>query len=169
MSVVTDSPRLRIRQLTLADAPFIQRLVTQASWLKYIGDRNVHNQQDAERYITDGPLAMYTKHGFGLWIVERKSDSTALGMAGLLKRDTLADIDIGYALLDEYLGQGYATEAVGAVLIYARDIVGLRRIVAITTPDNDRSMQLLLRSGFTREGTVEQHGEVLNLFAINYV
>jgi [ribosomal protein S5]-alanine N-acetyltransferase len=150
-----ETSRLVLRELVDADAAFILELVNDPGWLRHIGDKGVRNLDDARAYITDGPRASYARHGFGLWRVERKADGTPIGLCGLLKRDTLTDVDIGYAFLPAHVGQGYAFEAAGAALAHARDAAGLRRIVAIVSPGNDASIRLLEKLGFAREATLQ--------------
>ena len=133
--------RLSLRFLTLADAPFILSLVNDASWLRFIGDRNVHSLKDAERYLQDGPFAMHAKHGHSLWAVTLADSGTAIGMCGLLRRDCLRHADVGYALLPQWRGQGYAREAAAATLQYGCDALGMKKIVAVCSMDNDRSIR----------------------------
>lgn len=143
--------RLRLRPVTLDDAPFILDLVNQPSWLEHIGDKGVRDLEGARDYLRNGPLAMYQQHGFGLYCIERTADGTAMGLCGLIKRDTLDDVDIGYALLPQYWGQGYAREAAAATLQHAVRDIGLRRVVAITSPGNASSARLLESLGFRFE------------------
>ena len=86
---------------------------------------------------------MYNKMGFGLYLVERKEDLTPLGMCGLIKRDSLEDVDIGFAFLEEFRSKGYGYESASAVIEYGVQKLGLKRIVAITTIDNIHSGKLL--------------------------
>lgn len=148
---VLETKRLTLRQMTLEDAPFILRLVNEPSWLRFIGDKNVHNLDDARRYIQTGPLDMYAKLGFGMFLVQLTSSGDPIGACGLLKRDTLPDPDIGYAFLPEFWGQGYAFEAAAAVLSYGHKNHGLNRIMAITSPDNVSSVRVLERCGMKFE------------------
>jgi RimJ/RimL family protein N-acetyltransferase len=147
--VATD--RLRLRLLSLDDAPFILKLVNDPSWLEFIGDKNVRSEDDARTYLTKGPLDMYARLGFGLYLAELRGSAIPVGICGLIKRDSLADVDIGFAFLPEFRGQGYAEEAALAVLALARNKFALERIVAITSPRNRRSIRLLERLGMTRE------------------
>jgi len=134
--------------LTIDDAPFIFELVNDESWLRFIGDRGVQTLADAQRYILNGPVEMYTRFGFGLWLVETRDGNTPIGICGLIKRESLDDVDLGFAFLPGYRGKGYAFEAASAALIYGKTALGLERIVAITTPDNHRSAKLLVKLGF---------------------
>lgn len=151
--VVAETGRLRLRRLTLDDAPFILELLNEPSWLRFIGDKGVHSLEDARGYLTRGPLDMYARHGFGLYLVELH-DGTPAGMCGVLKRDGLDHPDLGFAFVPRFWGAGYAREAAAATMAYARESLGLGRILAITSPDNERSGSLLLKIGFTDEGLV---------------
>jgi [ribosomal protein S5]-alanine N-acetyltransferase len=160
--------RLAIRPFTPGDAAFVLELVNDADWLRFIGDKNVHGLDDAQRYLRDGPLAMYDKHGVGLCCVERRSDGVALGMCGLIKRDTLDDIDLGFAFLPAARGQGYAHEAAAAVLEHGFKVLALKRVVAITDLDNAASARVLEGLGvhFERLLPAAVDGKILRLFAI---
>ena len=145
---VAETERLRLRWLTVDDAPFIVELLNDPSFIRYIGDKAVRNLEDARRYISDGPVKSYEIYGFGLNLVELKSDRIPIGICGVLKRDTLPDPDIGFAFLPAYWNCGYAFESAAAVMDHAREVLGLQRILAITTPDNQASGKLLAKIGF---------------------
>ena len=143
-------------------------LVNEPSWLRFIGDRGVRTLEDARRYLLDGPIAMYERLGFGLYATTLKEDASApIGICGLVKRDGLDDVDIGFALLPKFWGKGYAHEAAAAVMDYARNVVGLERVVAITSVDNESSARLLERIGlrFERMIRLTPDGEEIRLFA----
>ena len=146
MSLETD--RLLVRPITLDDAPFILKLLNEPSFLRYIGDKQVRNLEDARQYILNGPVASYERHGFGLCLMELRESHTPVGMCGILKRAELTDPDIGFALLPDFCGKGLAFEAAAAVLNDARERLTLKRILAITSLDNERSIKLLERLGF---------------------
>lgn len=143
--------RLAIRCFAPDDAPFIVELLNDPDWLRHIGDRGVRTLADARRYLHDGPLAMQAQEGFALWAVLRRDDAMPVGMCGLLRRAGLDDVDLGYAFLPAARGQGYAREAAAAVLAHGFQALGLRRIVAITSPDNDASARVLEAIGMRYE------------------
>jgi RimJ/RimL family protein N-acetyltransferase len=155
LSTILETERLVIRKLATDDAQFILGLLNQPSFLRYIGDKGVRNSEDAVRYLQTGPLASYEQFGFGLYLVELKETSVAIGMCGLLKRDSLPDVDIGFAFLPEFWSQGYAFESAAAVMTYGREVLGLRRIVAITSLDNEASIRLLEKIGLRFEGMIK--------------
>lgn len=166
MTLVAETQRLQLRQLDAADAAFILQLVNEPSWLEFIGDKGVRTLDDARAYITNGPVAMYASHGHGLYRVDLTHSGEAIGLCGLIKRDTLADVDIGYAFLPAHWGQGYAEEATRATLNHARNTLGLKRIVAIVTPTNARSIRLLEKIGLRYDRDFEARpGDITSLFA----
>lgn len=151
--------RLELRRLESGDAPFLVGLLNQPSFLRNIGDRGVRNVADAHRYLREGPMALYEQHGFGLWHLSRRSDGVAIGLCGLLKREVLADVDLGYALLPEYWGQGYAFEAAEATLRHAAAKYGLGRIVAVVSEGNTASIRVLEKLGMEFERRVSLHAD----------
>ena len=152
---VLETERLTLRRIASSDTAFILDLLNQPSFLRYIGDKGVRNTEDAIRYIETGPQASYERFGFGLYLVELKDSEVAIGMCGLLKRDTLPDVDIGFAILPGYWSQGYAFEAAASVMTYGREVLGLRRIVAITSLDNAASIKLLEKIGLRFERLIK--------------
>lgn len=168
MSVI-ETARLRLQHFVPDDAEFILQLVNEPSWLEFIGDKGVRNLDDARSYLINGPLAMYQRCGHGLYRVELKSTGQAIGTCGLIKRDTLEHVDIGYAFLPAHWGQGYAAEAARATLDYARDGLGIKRVLAITAPHNVRSIGLLEKMGLRFERSMESaDGVRSSVFAIDY-
>ena len=165
--IIAITERLVIRQLEPADASFMLAIVNSPGWLKYIGDRNVHSVEDAIAYLENGAIASYRLHGFGLWMMEKKDTAEAAGLCGLIRRPGLNDVDLGFALLPEFQGKGFAYEAVQACISQAR-LLQLPRLVAITTPDNNASIGLLIKTGFELHDRVTLPGsnEILNLYLL---
>lgn len=157
--LVAETARVVVRWFDADDAPFVRDLVNEPSWIRFIGDRNVKSVEDARAYLERAILASYRRNGFGLNHVSLRATGEPIGMCGLIKRDTLNDVDVGFAFLPAYWGQGYAHEAAAAVLDHGRRVLGLKRIVAILTPDNGSSAKLLERLGFRRNGTIRTPGD----------
>jgi RimJ/RimL family protein N-acetyltransferase len=154
-AVVCESARLVLRRLSLDDADFIVELLNDPGWLEFIGDKHIHSRDDARRYIAAGPQAMVARHGFGLDVVERKTDGTPLGLCGLIKRDALDDVDLGFAFLPAARGLGHAREAALAVLADGTRRFALTRVAAITSTGNIRSIRLLTAIGFVFQRVIE--------------
>lgn len=168
MTTVLETERLVLRWFTLEDAAFVVELLNEPGWKQFIGDRGVSDLESARAYTQRALVNAYAKHGFGLFAIEGKADGLLRGMCGLIRREGLADVDIGFALLSRYEGQGWAYEAAAATLGYAREVVGLARVVAITAVDNHRSANLLQRLGMTYQQTIHlpPNAEPLHLYAI---
>ena len=150
-----ETERLTLRHLAPeADAEFILALLNEPSFLQYIGDKNVRTLDNARDYIRNGPVKSYAENGFGLFRVGLKDDGRAIGICGLIKRDTLPDPDIGFAFLPDYWNKGYAYESAAAVLQHAREALRFQRILAITAPDNEPSARLLAKIGLRFERLV---------------
>lgn len=147
MENIIETERLILRKFIVNDAAFILELLNSEGWLRYIGDRNVKTQEDAENYITNKFLPGYAINGFGMYLVQLKSDLTPIGTCGLIKRDSLEDIDIGFAFLPDYMRKGYAFEAAQATMQYAVHTLKIDRLLAITTPDNVASIKLVEKIG----------------------
>ncbi|PEJ07328.1 GNAT family N-acetyltransferase, partial [Bacillus wiedmannii] len=165
--IVLETERLVLRWFDIKDAPFILELVNDPAWIQFIGDKRIKNLDDAKKYILNGPVDMYNKMGFGLYLVERKEDLTPLGMCGLIKRDSLEDVDIGFAFLEKFRSKGYGFESASAVIDYGVQNLGMKRIVAITTIDNINSGKLLEKVGLQFEKIISDSGEDLKLFGYN--
>lgn len=166
MTLIAETQRLQLHRLDAADAAFVLQLVNEPSWLAFIGDKGVRTLDDARAYIANGPVAMYASHGHGLYRVALKSSGEAIGLCGLIKRDTLDYVDIGYAFLPAHWGRGYAEEAARATLDYARDSLKIKRIVAIVTPANTRSIRLLEKIGLRYDRDFQASpGDITSLFA----
>lgn len=163
---VLETDRLVLRRMSVDDAEFELRLLNEPSFLRFIGDRGVRTLEDARAYILKGPVDMYERLGFGLYLAELKEEGVPIGICGLVKRDFLEDVDIGFAFLPEFWGQGYASEAASAVMEHAKGALGLKRIVAITNPENHSSVRLLEKLGlkFDRMIRATADGPQIRLF-----
>ena len=164
---ITQTERLILRELQLADAAFIHAVLNDADFLANVGDRQVRTVDDASAYIASGPRTSYAQHGFGLWAVELRDGGTAAGICGLLKRDALDAPDVGFAMLPSYRGRGYASEAASAALTHGREQLQLERVLAIVKPQNAASIRVLEKLGMVRERRIRltDDGPELLVFA----
>jgi len=166
---VIETPRLVLHRLTTDDADFILELLNEPSFLRFIGDKGVRTREDACRYILTGPMASYDRFGFGLYRVERTDSGDPIGMCGLLKRESLEDVDVGFAFLPRFWSRGFAFESASAVLAHGRQTWGLKRILAITSPDNEASIRLLAKLGFRfeRMARLSEEAPEVKVFAVD--
>jgi len=165
--IVLETERLTLARLSPeVDAEFILRLLNQPSFLQYIGDKGVRTLDDARGYIINGPAKSYRENGFGLYRVALKESGEAIGINGLIKRDTLPEPDIGFAFLPEYWNRGYALESAAAIMKYAREVLHLDQVLAITTPGNTPSEKLLTKIGLRFDQLIKltPDSDAVNLF-----
>lgn len=144
---ILETERLTLRRLTSDDAPFILELLNDAAFLRFIGDKGVRTIEDARKYILNGPVQSYAQFGFGLYLVTIKDKELPIGICGLIKREALEDVDIGFAFLPAFRANGLGSEAASAVRDYAFNVLGLERLLAITNPDNIGSIRVLEKIG----------------------
>ena len=152
---VIETKRLLLRTLSEADAPFVLALLNDPDFLAQVGDRGAHDLESARRYVHEGPGASYARYGFGLNLMQLKRSSAAIGLCGLLRRDSHPDVEIGFALLPEARGQGLALEAAAATVSWGLSTLALKRIVALTAPENTGSIRILERIGLRFERMVQ--------------
>jgi [ribosomal protein S5]-alanine N-acetyltransferase len=163
---ILETERLVLREVISDDAKFILDLLNQASFKKFIGDRGVRTVEQAREYIKTRFTKSYRDNGFGLYLIELNTDSTPIGLCGFVKRDTLPEPDIGFALLPQHEKKGYAFESASAVMEYGKDTLHLHRVLAITSLDNESSGKLLEKIGFVFDRDIEIGNEVLKLFRV---
>ena len=165
---IAETNRLLISKITLGDASHFLKLVNSPKWLKFIGDRNLKTVEDAKNYLKNGILKSYATFGFGFYKLQLKANHNVfVGICGLIKREQLDDVDIGFALLPAFEGQGFGFEASQAVMKLAEEKFKLKRMVAITLPSNMNSIKLLEKLGMHFEKRIKpfEDGQELMLFA----
>lgn len=158
MSILS-TERLTISKITLKDASFLHELMNDKDWIQNIGDRGIHSIEDAENHIKERFFKSYEEFGFGFYVLRIKSTNEPIGTAGLIDRDGIEGIEIGYGLLPAYRGKGYAFEATQAIFNYAKNDLMLDKIVAIVSPHNEKSIVLLEKLGLRYERMVQLPGE----------
>jgi [ribosomal protein S5]-alanine N-acetyltransferase len=163
MKKILETERLILREFSLDDTTFIIELLNSPGWLEFIGDRNVKTEDDAHRYLENGPIKSYEDNGYGLCMVMLK-DGTPIGMCGIINRADLEHPDIGFALLPQYAGKGYALEIAKATFQFAKDTLKIPTVLGITVPSNQSSIKLLERIGLKHDTNIMMGQEELMLF-----
>lgn len=162
-----ETDRTILSEMTENDAEFILSLLNQPSFIKNIGDRNVRTIEQAREYIETRFTSSYRQFGFGFWKIELKENCMPIGICGFVKRDYLTDADVGFALLPQYEKCGFGFETAGAVMRYGRETLNFKRVLAITSQNNEASGKLLEKLGLKFEKLIEvpHDPEKLKLFA----
>jgi len=157
--IIAETERLLISKYTISDAPFFLQLTNSPNCLKYIGDKNLKTVADAVVYLQDKTIKSYTDFEFGFYKLTLKENNKPIGTCGLAKREKLDDADIGFAFLPEYERKGFGFEASVEIMKLAKSKFNLKKIVAITNPDNQNSIKLLEKLGLTFEKKVNPFDE----------
>ncbi|MGH8093825.1 MAG: GNAT family N-acetyltransferase [Chthoniobacterales bacterium] len=155
---ILETDRLILHYLTTEDATFLLELMNEPDFIRFVADRGLRTTADAASYISERMLPGYARCGFGFYRVDLKESGIAIGICGLVKRETLEWADIGFAILKRFRGHGYAFEAASAVMDYGRNMLKLPRILGVTAPDNRISIRLLEKLGLGLQGRIELPG-----------
>lgn len=147
-----ESDRLYLRPTTEEDAALVLAILTAPKALKFIGDRNLHSEEDAREYIRQRTLTQLRERGYANYTLVTKETGTKVGVCGLYVRPDLELIDLGYALHPEHEGQGYAREASKRIMQAAKERFGQLKLSAITHGENTASIKVLEALGFTHLG-----------------
>lgn len=163
--ILIDTPRLQMREFTLDDAEAVVEFNANEEVTRYTGDAGmVKTLEDAKGVITDVWLAEYKKYGYARYALIHKGDNKIIGFCGVKFLEEEGLPDVGYRMLPEYWGQGLGTEAVQATMDYARDTLGLTKIIAEAVVENTASNHILKKVGLRHVDTYERDGFMLNRF-----
>ena len=164
---VLETERLVLRWLTTGDAGFILRLVNEPAWKAHIGDYGVRTLEDAEELHMKGPALRTAGALVSTWLNLRET-GTPVGICGLIKRESLEDVDLGYALLEEFWGKGYALSQLRRSWPSAGGTFQLPRIVAVSSTGNAASTRLLEKLGFhfERRTRLKADADEVSLYAL---
>jgi RimJ/RimL family protein N-acetyltransferase len=154
-----ETDRLLLKPTSTDDAEFLFELYNTPKWFEYIEDRNIRTVEDAREYIESKTLPQLHKLWYSNYTLIRKSDHKKIGTCGLFDRDGLEGIDIGFALLPEFEGKGYAIESAKKITDLAFNIFGLTELSAITVTQNISSQSLCERLGMVQVGTIKLPGD----------
>lgn len=165
--IILRTSRLYLSKINKKDAPFLYQLMNDPDWILNIGDRQINNLEDAEKFIANRFIKSYKENEFGFYILRLIEDDNPIGICGLIKRDGLDNVDIGYALIPEFRGNGYAFEAAKVVYAYGVNHFKLDKIVAIVNPGNKKSAQILEKLGlqFEKMITLPNETKEIQLFS----
>ncbi len=158
-TTVLNTLRLRLRWATEQDAPFFVALLNDPDWIRFVSDPGVRNEEQARAWLRERLFTLYQRFDFGLYLVEELDSGQPIGLCGLVKRDSLPEVDLGFGFLPAYRGKGYAEEAARVCIEHAQDKLNFQRLLAITAHDNVASARLLEKLGFSRDGEVTLPGE----------
>lgn len=163
MYKILETERLTIRPIDLTDSEFIMELANSKGWLKFIGDRHISHHNDAKKYIQkilDTPNFYYS-------VFQLKTTKDPVGIVTFLNRSEQKFPDIGFAILPEYQKNGYTLEASRKYLDEVIESNRYKNIIAITIPNNKKSIKLLTKLGLAYESDHFGACGTLSVFSMN--
>ncbi len=158
-----NTPRLRLRGFTEADFPAYRALVTDPQVMRFLGDGRPLSDIDAWRQLAT-ILGHWVLRGFGLWAIEERATGSFIGWVGLLEPGGWPGFEVAYTIAPTAWGRGYAREAAGAALQFARKDLGRTEVISIIRPDNVASVRVATALGATRSHTIEFFGAPADIY-----
>ena len=164
-----ETEHLLLKPTSTEDAGFILKLLNSPKWIEFIGDRNIHTEEEAKQYILEKMTPQLVKMGFSNYTVIRKKDTVKMGTCGLYDREGVEGVDIGFAFLPEFENKGYGFEAANKIKQVGFSVFKLAKIQAITTKENLASQKLIEKLGLTfkKFTKIPNDIEELMLYEIN--
>ena len=159
-----------MRWLTLNDAELMLAVWNDPAFIKYVGDRGVYTLDQAHDALESGAFQLYENYGYGPFRLTLRENGQVVGVCGLFRREGYDDPDIGWSVLPEFSGKGFAYEAASAVLAYAWQEVGLSRVTAFIDVKNTPSIGLARKLGlrFERMARLVGDDEDVCLYSVSH-
>ena len=158
-----EASRLHIRLITEQDAPFLYELMNTPGWYKNIGDRGIKTEKDALNYMRNKMHPELKVKGFVNHVMIEKSSNKIIGTCSVHDRDGVKGMDVGYALLPQFEGMGYATDGAQAMVNLAFDFYKQKQVSGITIDANPASCRVLEKLGFKSSGYIRLPGEAVKI------
>jgi RimJ/RimL family protein N-acetyltransferase len=165
MQSVLETPRLRLRELTLNDLDFIAEMLAHPEVMHFWP--KTYNRDEAEAWIRR-QQEHYAQDGYGYWLAVNKANGQPIGQAGLLRQefDGTTETGIGYIIHRPFWQQGYATEAALGCRDFAFEKLGKERLVVLVRPENVVSQSVARKLGAKAERETVFAGFVHTAFVI---
>lgn len=157
--------RTTLKKLENEDRLFILELLNTDGWIKFIGDRNIQNEEDALEYIEK----INSNSAITYWVVHLNENANKLGIITLIKREHFDFYDIGFAFLPQFENNGYAYEASDAVLNFIIESTDLKTILATTILENKSSIKLIEKLGLSYYKSVNDNNNELSVYKIDLI
>jgi ribosomal-protein-alanine N-acetyltransferase len=156
MYIIFETPRLILRRFTEDDAPLIFQLNSDPEILRYVHEPTLESVEQAKDIICNIILPQYPNN-LGRWAIHTKNNNEFIGWCGLKYRPDLDEIDLGYRLVKQAWGKGFATEAAQHTLDYGFNTLHLAIITGRAHIENIASIKVLEKIGmrFISEGIVD--------------
>lgn len=155
MPIPPQSDRLTFRAWQDDDSECFHAINSDPQVMRYVAHGQVWPISRTQQFI-ESASAMLKRSGFCQWALIHRNSSCLIGFCGLV--DTGDVPEIGWRLARDYWGQGLATEAATAVLNYAKEELGIRRVMATVQSENTASIRVIEKLGMSRDQTFLRDG-----------
>ena len=167
MGILIETDRLIMRKFDTNDVDAVFEFASSPVVARFTLDAVVHTREEAARIIQEIWLREYEIYGYARYALVYKGENKVIGFCGMKYEPELGAPDLGYRMLPQYWAQGLGTEAASAALQYARNSLGLRRIMAEAVRENEASGRILLKIGFQLILTYVQDGYTIDRYESN--
>lgn len=144
---ILETERLRMRQFREEDVAASFALDSDPEVMRYIGNGATRSYEDTAKILTSMRHYYVDHPGLGVWAAELKVGKEFIGWGALKHLDNTPEIEVGYRLMRQYWGLGYATEIARALVRHGFDEIGLAEICGITHLENAASGRVLEKAG----------------------
>ena len=164
--VPPSTPRLALRRFRADDVDEVYRLDRDPRVMRYIGDGSVRTREEVALSLARARAYYRNYPGLGVWAADERASRRFIGWFCLKYMPNTADVEVGYRLLPEAWGKGYATEGASALVRYGFETLGLYLIIGVTHPGNAASQRVLRKAGLHAAGTTRYWEREVRLFAV---
>jgi ribosomal-protein-alanine N-acetyltransferase len=165
MHAIVETERLILRRFTLDDLDAFHALGTDPELIRYVGNAPFASREAARECLINAPLTDYDVHGYGRFACVWKASGAVIGFSGVKYLADMEETELGYRFLRPYWGMGLATESARASIDFARDTLGLKRLIGLAHEDNHGSAAIMNKLGFAVERQIDEDGTAFNVFA----
>ncbi len=151
MKTILETERLILRPFNIDDATALYAMGSHPEVIRYAGNTPMASVDAAREMLANVIFQDYAVRGYGRFACVWKETGNVIGFSGVKYIADLDDSELGYRFMPEYWGKGLATESAVASIDFARDTLGLKRLIGLVHPDNHNSAKVMLKMGFDLE------------------
>jgi [ribosomal protein S5]-alanine N-acetyltransferase len=149
MAFTIETERMALRPVQLTDLPAMHHIFTNELGRKYLSDNQILSEEQVQTFITISKQT-FSERQYGLWLLHKKPDNEVIGVAGLWAMFDEKQPELLYAILPEYTGRGFATEAVAEIIRYAFTNLSFAYVDASCDVPNVDSIRVAERLGMIK-------------------
>ncbi|MHB1955428.1 MAG: GNAT family N-acetyltransferase [Sulfobacillus sp.] len=161
-----DTARLQLRTMTEHDVDDLLRIFSDPVAMQYYPRTRTRDEVKEWIFRT---MEDYRRFGVGMWVIEDKTDKSFLGQCGIVPQEVhegTVEYEIGYLLVSQFWGKGYATEAARACRNWGFEHLTVPHFISIINPRNSPSIRVAERNGMALREYAEWRDKTVAIYAI---